>query len=97
MSQVASNGSSAVAASNGHSVEREQGFALVRRQETEVFARLVQMALSESHRLVSETYRAMLKRDEAAEPDEEALHEALSCVVTAEHYLRMVLDSRTPF
>jgi len=75
--------------------ERKRGLSAVREYEFRWLSHVVYMALSEAQSLVRSTERVEPTSSEEFQDRQEQLLEALACVSTAEHYLR-ILD-QSPF
>jgi hypothetical protein len=78
---------------------REHGVAVLRSIESKSLITLAQDALSETHSVGHELHQAIYAHEPelSDEQMEETLCEALTCLETADHYLRMlssVLDER---
>jgi len=70
--------------------ERKRGLSAVREYEFQWLSHVVYMALSEAQTLLRSTERAEPTSSEEFQDRQEQLGEALACVSTAEHYLRML-------
>jgi hypothetical protein len=97
--------STAQKASNGASTETkpakaEPGIAVLRGKETRALISVACDGISETSQVAHEMHKLIYDRD-AEVPDaqlQQQLEEALTCLQTADHYLRMlgsVLDERT--
>ena len=85
---------------NGVTPPREHGLAVLRSKESRSLVSLAQDALSQTHDLGHELHGAIYgyKPGTSDAPLEQLLCEALACLETADHYLRMlgsVLDELT--
>jgi hypothetical protein len=85
---------------NGATPPREHGLAVLRSMESKALISLAQDALSQTHDVGYQLHKAIHGREPTASeaPLEQLLCEALACLETADHYLRMlgsVLDELT--
>jgi hypothetical protein len=92
------------AVKNGTTTEpakREHGLAVLREKEVRSLISLACDALGESSNIGYDMHGLIYKRDGSEVPDDQLqqrLEEALSCLQTADHYLRMLgsaIDERT--
>src|ERR1022692_3956514 len=92
------------AVSDGTATEpakRDYGVAVLREKESARLISLVNDALNQTSLLASEMHSRIYSQDAPDVPDgqlQEFLEEALTCLQTADHYLRMlgsVIDERT--